>query len=88
MSDTPSGCVPGITCCKPGGAFYVFPDISSFGLSSEEFCARLLDEAGVAAAWGTSFGEHGEGHMRLSYATSLDNIKEAVRRIEQFTRGL
>ena len=80
--------IPGIKCCLPKGAFYAFPDISSFGLPSKEFATRLLDEAGVAAAWGTAFGEYGEGYMRLSYANSLDNIKIAVDRIEQFTKGL
>ena len=75
--------IPGITCCKPNGAFYVFPDISSFGLSCEEFYKRLMydDVAGVACAWGTSFGSYGEGCIRLSYATSMENIKEAVKRI-------
>ena len=80
--------IPGIRCEKPQGAFYAFPDISSFGLSSHDFCVRLLDEAGVATTWGTSFGAAGEGFMRLSYATSLDNLKEAVRRLEAFTVAL
>lgn len=80
--------IPGIRCEKPQGAFYAFPDISSFGLSSHDFCVRLLDEAGVATTWGTSFGAAGEGFMRLSYATSLDNLKEAVRRLEAFTAKL
>ncbi|MCL2408854.1 MAG: pyridoxal phosphate-dependent aminotransferase [Oscillospiraceae bacterium] len=80
--------IDGITCCLPQGAFYVFPDISSFGLPDKLFAERLLDEAGVAAAWGSSFGAFGEGHMRLSYANSLENIKIAVDRIEKFTKGL
>ena len=80
--------IDGITCCLPKGAFYVFPDISSFGISSKEFSERLLDEFGVAAAWGTAFGKFGEGYMRLSYANSLDNIKIAVERIEKFTKTL
>lgn len=80
--------IPGITCCLPKGAFYAFPDISSFGVKSEEFCHRLLQEAGVAAAWGTAFGEYGEGYFRLSYANSLENLKIAVDRIEKFTRSL
>jgi aspartate/methionine/tyrosine aminotransferase len=80
--------IDGITCCLPKGAFYVFPDISSFGLKSSEFAGRLLDEFGVAAAGGTAFGAYGEGYMRLSYATSLDNIKIAVERIEKFTKTL
>lgn len=80
--------IPGISCCLPRGAFYAFPDISSFGLKSEVFCDRLLQEAGVAAAWGTAFGAFGEGHFRLSYANSLENLKIAVDRIEKFTRSL
>lgn len=80
--------IPGITCCMPQGAFYAFPDISSFGLDCKTFCDRLLDEAGVAAAWGTSFGAYGEGYLRLSYATSLENIREAVRRLRDFTARL
>ena len=80
--------IDGISCRMPGGAFYVFPDISSFGLDSKEFADRLLDEAGVAAAGGTAFGEFGEGYMRLSYANSMENIKIAVDRIEKFTKGL
>jgi len=80
--------IPGIDCCLPGGAFYAFPDISSFGLTSNEFASRLLEEAGVAAAGGTSFGAFGEGFIRFSYANSLDNLKEAVRRTEKFVKTL
>lgn len=80
--------IEGISCKLPRGAFYAFPDISSFGLSSKEFADRLLDEEGVALAWGTSFGEYGEGHIRISYATSLDNLKEAVNRIKRFAERL
>ena len=72
----------------PRGAFYAFPDISSFGLSSKEFADRLLEEEGIALAWGTSFGEYGEGHIRISYATSLENLKEAVARLKRFTLKL
>ena len=80
--------IDGINCRMPKGAFYVFPNISSFGITSEDFASRLLEEAGVAAASGTSFGKYGEGYMRLSYANSLDNIKIAVERIEKFTKIL
>ena len=80
--------IPGISCCLPKGAFYAFPDISSFGISSNEFASRLLEEAGVAAAGGTAFGAFGEGYIRLSYATSLDNIKIALKRISDFTKTL
>ena len=78
--------IDGIKCRLPRGAFYAFPDISSFGLTSKEFADRLLNEEGVALAWGTSFGEYGEGHIRISYATSLENLKEAVKRIRRFTQ--
>ena len=80
--------IDGVTCHCPEGAFYVFPDISSFGIKSKEFCTRLMHEAGIAAAWGTSFGSFGEGCIRFSYATSLENIKEAVKRFEAFTKTL
>ncbi len=80
--------IDGISCCMPQGAFYVFPDISSFGLKSAEFADRLMYEGGVAAAGGTAFGAYGEGYMRLSYATSMENIKEAVSRIEKFVKTL
>jgi aspartate/methionine/tyrosine aminotransferase len=80
--------INGVRCVKPGGAFYTFPDISSFGLSSAEFANRLLEEAGVAAAAGTAFGDFGEGFIRFSYANSLDNLKIAVDRFDKFCRGL
>ena len=80
--------IPGITCPTPGGAFYAFPNIESFGIDSRTFCTRLLREAGVAAAWGTSFGAYGEGHFRLSFANSLENLKIAVDRIAGFAAGL
>jgi len=76
--------IKGISCAMPGGAFYVFPNISSFGLSSKEFAKGLLEEAGVAAAGGTSFGSYGEGFLRISYANSLPNLKIAVERIAGF----
>ena len=80
--------IPRIRCAMPRGAFYAFPDISAFGLSSKEFCDRLLEEAGVATSWGTSFGDAGEGFIRLSYATSLENLKLAAERIYEFTKTL
>ncbi len=80
--------IPGISCVMPGGAFYAFPDISSFGLSSREFCDRLLNEAGIAAAWGTSFGAAGEGFIRFSYANSLENLQKAADRLRTFVKGL
>ncbi|MDR1931993.1 MAG: pyridoxal phosphate-dependent aminotransferase [Spirochaetales bacterium] len=80
--------IEGVKCVKPSGAFYAFPDISSFGISSAEFANRLLEEAGVAAAAGTAFGSFGEGFLRLSYANSLDNLKIAVERIDKFSKTL
>lgn len=80
--------IEGIECRMPKGAFYAFPNISSFGLTSREFADRLLDEEGVALAWGTSFGDYGEGYIRISYATSLENLMEAVKRIKRFTKKL
>ncbi|GFI62010.1 aspartate aminotransferase [Clostridiales bacterium] len=80
--------IEGVECRMPKGAFYVFPDISSFGLTSKEFADRLMEEEGVALAWGTSFGSFGEGYIRISYATSLENLKKAVKRIEHFAEKL
>lgn len=80
--------IDGITCNMPKGAFYAFPNISSFGLSSDLFADKLLTEGGVAAAGGTAFGEYGEGFLRLSYANSLENLKIAVERIDKFTKTL
>lgn len=73
--------IPGIGCVMPHGAFYAFPNVSSFGMRSDTFADRLLDEFGVAAVSGTSFGDAGEGYLRLSYATSEENIAEALERI-------
>jgi len=74
--------IPGFECPKPHGAFYVFPNITGTGFSSKPLADRLLDEAGVACLSGTAFGEWGEGHLRFSYANSLENIEEALRRIK------
>jgi aspartate aminotransferase len=73
--------IPGFKCPRPHGAFYVFPNITGTGYSARPLADRLLDEAGVACLSGTAFGEWGEGHLRFSYANSLDNIQEALRRI-------
>ena len=78
----------GLTCFNPEGAFYVFPSIRSTGLSSEEFCERLLFEEKVAAVPGSSFGESGEGYIRISYAYSLKHLMEAISRIEKFLKKL
>lgn len=74
----------GLDCLNPEGAFYVFPSIRSTGLTAEEFAEQLLMEERVAVVPGTAFGEGGEGHVRCSYASSLDNIREALVRIERF----
>ena len=73
--------LPGFRCANPGGAFYAFPNISDTGLDSRTLQSRLLDEAGIATVSGTSFGALGEGHLRFSYAASMDALKEAVARI-------
>jgi aspartate aminotransferase len=73
--------LPGVTCVEPGGAFYAFPNVSGTGLGSREFQDVMLNEAGVAALSGTAFGAHGEGYLRFSYANSVENIEEAMRRI-------
>jgi aspartate/methionine/tyrosine aminotransferase len=73
--------IPGFQCVRPKGAFYVFPNITRTGYSSRALADRLLDEAGVACLSGTAFGEFGEGHLRLSYANSMENIEEALSRI-------
>lgn len=74
----------GLTCFNPEGAFYVFPCIKSTGLSSEEFCEKLLFEEKVAVVPGSAFGDSGEGYVRISYAYSLKHLMEAVSRIEKF----
>jgi aminotransferase len=74
----------GLPCFKPVGAFYVFPDVRSSGLSSRDFCLRLLQEKKVACVPGGAFGASGEGFIRACYATSLEQIKEAMNRIETF----
>jgi len=73
--------IPGFKCPRPQGAFYVFPNTTGTGYPSKALADRLLDEAGVACLSGTAFGEWGEGHLRFSYAASLENIQEALRRI-------
>ncbi len=73
--------IPGITCLKPQGAFYVFPNIKKTGLSSQAFADVMLEKAGVAVCPGHYFGEHGEGYVRLCYANSMANIKEGLKRI-------
>ena len=80
--------VPGIKFTEPKGAFYLFPDISSFGLDSKTFCDRLLDEAHVVCVPGSAFGSVGEGHMRIAYTATEEDIIEAMRRIREFCAKL
>ena len=74
----------GLPCFEPFGAFYVFPCIKEFGMSSDEFALRLLEEEKVAVVPGTAFGDSGEGFLRISYAYSIESLKEAIGRIESF----
>ncbi len=80
--------IPGITCLRPQGAFYVFPDVSGTGLKGAEFADRLLYEAGVSALAGTAFGGVGVDHIRFSYANSQENIRIALERTATFVAGL
>jgi aminotransferase len=74
----------GLTCFEPNGAFYVFPCIQSSGLTSDEFCEKLLYSKKVAVVPGNAFGECGEGFIRVSYCYSISHIKEALKRIGEF----
>jgi aspartate/methionine/tyrosine aminotransferase len=80
--------IPGISCQLPQGAFYVFPNIKSFGLTSKEVAARLIDEAGVAVLAGTDFGSGGEGYLRICYATSMDVIRESLEKMAAWFKAL
>ena len=77
-----------LPCFEPFGAFYVFPCIKEFGMTSEEFATRLLQEEKVAAVPGNAFGDSGEGYLRISYAYSLDNLKKAMERLARFVKKL
>jgi aspartate/methionine/tyrosine aminotransferase len=76
--------VRGIVPNKPKGAFYLFPDITGTGMDSMTFCSRLLEEAKVVCVPGSAFGEHGEGHIRVSYSGERSSITEAIERIRNF----
>jgi aminotransferase len=78
----------GLSCREPKGAFYAFPCIRSTGMTSEEFCEKLLYSEKVAIVPGTAFGESGEGFVRASYCYSTEHILEALRRIERFLNSL
>jgi aspartate aminotransferase len=73
--------IPGVSCVMPHGAFYTFPNVSSFGRSSAEIADHLLYDAGVCGLAGTAFGKHGEGYLRFSYANSRENLSAALERI-------
>jgi aspartate aminotransferase len=79
--------IPGIKCAMPSGAFYVFPNITGLGMKSSQVEAVLLEEAGVAALSGTAFGSNGEGYIRFSYANSIENIREGLKRFEAFAQA-
>ena len=78
----------GLSVVEPEGAFYVFPSIKSTGLSSDEFCRTLLEKKKVAVIPGNAFGESGEGHVRISYAYSVETINKALDRIKEFLEEL
>jgi len=75
--------IKGFECLRPKGAFYVFPQITGTGIDSRTLARKILEEAGVAVLSGTAFGEYGDGHLRLSYANSVENIQEALRRMAE-----
>ena len=79
--------IPGVTCTKPSGAFYVFPNVKGLGMKSSEVEHALLEEAGVAALSGTAFGSYGEGYLRFSYANSIENIREGLKRFGAFVES-
>lgn len=78
----------GLECFEPFGAFYVFPCIKEFGMTSDEFADRFLREEKVAVVPGTAFGECGEGFLRISYAYSLENLKVAIGKLKVFVERL
>jgi aspartate aminotransferase len=80
--------IPGFSCQRPQGAFYVFPNIKSFGISSAEMAGLLLEKAHVAVLAGSDFGEYGEGYLRMTYSNSNENILKAIDQIKETVRGL
>ncbi|MBC7325638.1 MAG: aminotransferase class I/II-fold pyridoxal phosphate-dependent enzyme, partial [Moorella sp. (in: Bacteria)] len=80
--------IPGITCKRPLGSFYVFPNIKGLGRSSQEVETILMERAGVAALSGTAFGKYGEGYLRLSYANTVENIEKALEKIAAVVKEL
>ncbi len=79
--------IPGLSCVTPGGAFYAFPNITETGIPAKRMEVELLEQAGVATIAGTSFGRYGEGYLRISYANSIENIREAIGRIGTWLAG-
>lgn len=80
--------IDGVSCLRPHGAFYVFPNITQLGVDGEKFVDLLLEKYGVAALSGTAFGRYGKGYLRLSYANSVENIQKALNRIEQAVKAI
>jgi aspartate/methionine/tyrosine aminotransferase len=80
--------IPGISCKMPGGAFYAFPSVKELGVPCGDFARTLLDEYGVATLAGTSFGAHGDGYLRFSYANSRENLEEGVARLRRYVQSL
>ena len=80
--------IPGVSCQVPQGAFYVFPNVKSFGLPSKEIAARMIDEVGVAVLAGTDFGPGGEGYLRLCYATSMEVLRESLEKMADWFKKL
>ena len=80
--------IKGIACKKPQGAFYVFPNVKSFGMESKKLSDLILQKAGVAVLSGTAFGAYGEGYLRLSFANSVENIQKAIKRISDVVKTL
>jgi aspartate aminotransferase len=78
--------VKGFSCRVPKGAFYMFPNITKTGWPSKKLADAILDEAGVAALSGTAFGAYGEGYLRFSIANSMDNLKKALDRVDEWTK--
>lgn len=80
--------IKGLSCTPPNGAFYAFVNIKETGMTSVEFCEKLLEKEGVVTAPGSAFGEQGEGYVRLSYATSMEQINRGMDRIQRFMESV
>jgi len=80
--------IKGITCKKPRGAFYVFPNVKSLGMESQKVADFILQKAGVAVLSGTAFGAYGEGYLRISFANSVENLEKAMKKISESLKDL